>query len=330
MKHLILRGLVFNITLLFASTEISIAQISFTSNTGRTAQRINSPAALSQSITVATNSTTNSLDAYLQSREANLRQTRVYTVAIAPAHGTLSGFPETVLVENGLASPVGLTYTPKAGYIGPDQFRIRITGPDGSSERVFNVDVRNDVMTTPVAVVYDFRVTRAEDKAVLNWSTRPTATIQRYELERSTNGNDYTIIHSVNVTANNVFEYVFTDKVPAAGTNYYRIRTVDRTGASQVYPVQAINFDENEVNTFRIYPNPVTTGVIQVQFNSQAGTYNVHLFNEQGQRLHSQFINHSGRRADYRINLPASVRNGVYNLVFEHENRRYTQKVVIQ
>src|SRR5690606_6345276 len=48
-----------------------------------------------------------------------------YAIAGAPAHGTISGLD---------ASTGALTYTPAAGYVGPDQFTFTVASANGVSQ----------------------------------------------------------------------------------------------------------------------------------------------------------------------------------------------------
>ncbi len=52
----------------------------------------------------------------------------------------------------------------------------------------------------------------------------------------------------------NVTGYNFTDRSPATGNNFYRLRQVDNDGKFSYSPVRLINFDA--LQNISVYPNP--------------------------------------------------------------------------
>ncbi len=63
--------------------------------------------------------------------------------------------------------------------------------------------------------------------------------------------------------SNIVEQYFFADKNPVSGLNYYRLLQRDVNGAISYSKVISLNFSDTE-NMLKIYPNPVTDGVITV------------------------------------------------------------------
>ena len=72
---------------------------------------------------------TQSINGQLAVGDMDAGQLETWSVISSPAMGTLSGFPYAV-ASNGtdsLTTPSGLSYTPAAGYMGADSFKIRVT-----------------------------------------------------------------------------------------------------------------------------------------------------------------------------------------------------------
>lgn len=69
--------------------------------------------------------------------DADAGQVLTWQVLHGPVHGVLSGFSTTVTAGSGVATPVGVSYTPAAGYSGPDSFRVKVH--DGTSAVRFTV-----------------------------------------------------------------------------------------------------------------------------------------------------------------------------------------------
>jgi len=87
-------------------------------------------------------------DARMAITDLDAGQTETWTVASAPAHGTLSGFPATAVSTGpgALVMPHGLSYTAATGYTGSDVFQVQVS--DGTLSETVTVQVI--VAGTPV------------------------------------------------------------------------------------------------------------------------------------------------------------------------------------
>lgn len=100
------------------------------------------------------------------------------------------------------------------------------------------------------------------DKSVhLNWSTASEKNADRFEVERSTDGNDFVRIGSVPASGNStvVNHYAFIDNDASSGSNYYRLRQVDYDGTEDFSNTILV---EVKQKIGKAYPNPVTQGMI--------------------------------------------------------------------
>ena len=68
----------------------------------------------------------------------------------------------------------------------------------------------------------------ANDIVVFKWSTTAEINVNRFELEKSINGIDFTTINKQTAkgVANNTDHYKAEDFKPASGINYYRLKFV--------------------------------------------------------------------------------------------------------
>ncbi len=100
---------------------------------------------------------------------------------------------------------------------------------------------------------------------VLNWTTLSEQNSKGFELQRSVDGNNFSplgFVSSKAATGNSVttLNYGFVDTRPFAGSNYYRIRQLDRDGKftySSVVLLRSLNAKSLTISS--IYPNPVST-----------------------------------------------------------------------
>jgi hypothetical protein len=109
----------------------------------------------------------------------------------------------------------------------------------------------------PVLLV-DFTAELNADKSIgLNWETTQESNSSHFDVERSQNGSDWTTIGTVQAQGNSATttDYNFTDEMPAAGINYYRLSMVDRDGRYAYSDVKIIR-TASLVNNISFYPNP--------------------------------------------------------------------------
>ncbi len=82
-------------------------------------------------------------------------------------------------------------------------------------------------------IIYSqFKATQTKATITLNWQTTTELNNSYFAVERSCNAVNYTAVVRVNIAATGaaVQDYVYTDKQPLAGTNYYRLKQVDKDG----------------------------------------------------------------------------------------------------
>jgi hypothetical protein len=108
-----------------------------------------------QSLSVAKNSAATSLDSRLAATDANSGIDVLWSVAVAPAHGALTGFPAKLAAAGSAVPPSGLSYTPTGGYSGSDGFAIQV------SDGINTTTVAMNVTVTPPPDVSSFALSNA-------------------------------------------------------------------------------------------------------------------------------------------------------------------------
>ncbi|HEX6429468.1 MAG TPA: T9SS type A sorting domain-containing protein [Niastella sp.] len=122
-----------------------------------------------------------------------------------------------------------------------------------------------------------FKASRLNDKAVLvEWTAETDALHDRFELERSYNGFNYTVIEvkkNTNPGVDVKVSYTVTDQnavaaapaLPGKINIYYRLRPVDKDGSFVYSPVARVVFDPTGAALInKVYPNP-GNGVVYVE-----------------------------------------------------------------
>lgn len=102
-----------------------------------------------------------------------------------------------------------------------------------------------------------FNVNSFENIVVLDWATTLETNSERFEIERSTDLQNWGKLGVVLAKGESTTQvaYQYTDKTPWPGVNYYRLKMVDRDGTFAYSRIRSITFISS---TAFIYPNPVT------------------------------------------------------------------------
>jgi uncharacterized repeat protein (TIGR01451 family) len=129
-------------------------------------------------------------------------------------------------------------------------FNLPVVTNDASTE------VRDDLVVLPVVLV-EFSGRMNGRKADLTWKTEDAASLDKFEVQRSLNGRDYTTIGTLNSTGSSS-SYSFSDDLSqiSAPVAYYRLKMVELDG--KISFSQVLVFREKGVGSqLLVYPNPV-------------------------------------------------------------------------
>jgi hypothetical protein len=157
--------------------------------------------------------------------------------------------------------------------------------------------------TLPVSLL-DYNVTLTSDSKVnVNWSTVTELNNNFFNIERSVNGRDYTIIGTVNATGNSTSrqDYSFVDEFPLPGTSYYRLSQTDIDSHKEYLGIKRIVNNEKE---FEVKTLSTSKGKLVLQISSV-------------NRLNAQLriFDITGReRKSEKLNLLPGVTNREFNL----------------
>jgi hypothetical protein len=179
-----------------------------------------------------------------------------------------------------------------------------------------------------------FNVTRQGNHALLNWSVANDHTNHHYELQRSSNGSDYTTIATVNKSTNGNRAYNYTDigvNNTGAKILYYRIKQVDVDGKWSYSDIRFIDLDKTNVEV-TIFPNPVTTGFyIRIPFEDRDNKMvRLKLVGANGQFVGSREIT-TQQASNYYFDIKdKALAGGTYYLqVIYEEQLLGTKKIII-
>jgi hypothetical protein len=148
----------------------------------------------------------------------------------------------------------------------------------------------------------------------VDWSTVHQGNIQQYEIERSFDGVQFVKAGSVEARSTDSASYSWLDENVLPGTYYYRIKSTDVKG--KIIYSQKVKVLTGDGQSFiKIYPNPITDGIINLQFiNQPAGKYDIRLMNHSGQLVTSKQIERMAGSDIQRMNWDYRLSHGAYQL----------------
>lgn len=114
------------------------------------------------------------------------------------------------------------------------------------------VVIRYQSNTTLPITYLNFSAAKQQQTVLLSWQIANEINNNYFSIERSS-GSNFSELYKVN--SNDTHAYSYTDLKPFQGTNYYRLKQVDKDGKFSYSQIVSVVFDE--ANRFVIYPNPV-------------------------------------------------------------------------
>jgi len=173
------------------------------------------------------------------------------------------------------------------------------------------------IITLPVRLVTFSATLNNDSKADLKWTTASEANVSHFVVEKSYDGinfSDAGIVFAFGNT-NDTKNYSFSDNVnlSRAGMIYYRLRSVDSDGKSQLSQARIIRIGKaSEMLKLTTYPNPVSNEIrITVPAAWQNKEVTIEIFNPNGQKLKSSKASNASQT---EIIAVSNLGNGFYIL----------------
>ena len=191
---------------------------------------------------------------------------------------------------------------------------------DETNQRIRKVTVG----TFPVTIKnYELRITN--EKQVLNsWAAKNEINVSHYNIQISTNKNDFKTVGSVKAIGSESNSYSFTDNNPAYGTNYYRLESVDKDGGSNFSKVVSVQMAIDNYQ-LSIVPNPAKD-FATINFTKTLDNATIAVYDFTGKQVISQSLNASAN--SYKLNTK-SLKSGLYVIKVSTGTGNYNEKLLI-
>lgn len=194
---------------------------------------------------------------------------------------------------------------------------------DGISNTKATFTITMGGSTLPVSSL-DFTGEKKQQTALLKWQTGSEFNNNYFDIETSKDGSNFYKIGTVHSKGNSIApqDYNFTDRLPAKGMNYYRLKQVDTDNRPAYSKIVTVSFDE-KISPVLVYPNPVKEKLI-IDLAQPATNVTLQIFTLEGKLIRKESIEYIRRTASMNIDdisggtyiLQISKGTDVYNLKF--------------
>ncbi len=157
----------------------------------------------------------------------------------------------------------------------------------------------------------------------VNWQTASELNTYKFNIQHSYDGKSFTDIGTVYAKGAGANSYEFIDKTPSSGSNFYRIKSIDKDGSASFTKSVFINLNENTF--FSINPNPAND-VVVIKFNKPIDKATIIVYDNSGKIVNNQSV--SGTSNAYTINTQ-SLSKGTYLVKVKTATESYMSKLLI-
>ena len=189
------------------------------------------------------------------------------------------------------------------------------------------------ILDNPLPVLFaNVKAYEKNNGVQIEWSNMTEKDVAGYAVERSSNGTDFSAISHQLPTSNqnDRADYSEFDANPAQGMNYYRIKATETTGKVVYSKILSVSIGSGS-QSLRLYPNPVRGNQVTISMsNIKRGQYTLRVINTAGQDIFRQSINNQSSSMTQTLNLPSTIKAGVYNMVITGSDYRETKTFIVQ
>jgi CARDB/Secretion system C-terminal sorting domain len=172
---------------------------------------------------------------------------------------------------------------------------------------------------------------KTNTSVALSLSANEDLSVKNYIIEHSVSGKDFIAIKSLEAQNNsNNNSYSFQHLSPAIGNNYYKIKQISKADKIEYSNTVVVNFAIKNQDFF-IYPNPITTNSINLQFEALAkANYMISIFDKQGKKVYQYNWKCDGQNLKLVLDISKIyIANGTYDILINNEATSVSKQIII-
>lgn len=180
--------------------------------------------------------------------------------------------------------------------------------------------------TLPVELI-SFSAKPTSSSIKLYWVTASELNFDHFEIEKSTDGVNFTSLSSVKGNGTSLIrhDYQLTDENPTFGRSYYRLKSVDFDGYTEYSEIVSVEYFGGKL--FSIFPNPSDGQLVKASINfSPSEDSFITIFNNLGFEV-ARFPIISN---ELDLNFSTAMAHGIYYAQLSSDGQIQTQKFVVK
>jgi hypothetical protein len=199
----------------------------------------------------------------------------------------------------------------------------------------FKIVYLSNLLQAPLPVTFtSVKAFELNNIISIEWKVENELNIEKYEVERSSNGTDFINVNSIAASGINSVRnsYSWIDNNPLNGNSFYRIKSIDRDGSKKTSNIMKVAAAKMHDASITIYPNPIQGNLINLQFKNQlAGTYYLRLINNNGQVVYSGSLLINSSNISQTVITNRQLAYGIYQLEIKApDNMVQLKKAIVQ
>jgi hypothetical protein len=181
--------------------------------------------------------------------------------------------------------------------------------------------------------INDFEGKLYNNRVLLNWSTASNQKIKYFEIEKSTDGLDFSSLNIIKkqFASNDIMNYNSSDEVNASNSYfvYYRLKTVSENGQVTYSKVVRLFIGEKEKGTVSIMPNPVKD-IMRLNISSFTDeTIEVSIYDFAGRQMKTIHSEIRKGKSNLKISDFQGWPRGIYSVKVLLGNHVFIKKMVL-
>jgi hypothetical protein len=218
-------------------------------------------------------------------------------------------------------------FVPEPNFTGRALLYFTVLNAQGFRSNIGSVEVVvQNTSPLPVELLY-FNASTSGQKALLSWATASEFNSDYFEVLRSSNGIDFTVIGRVDAAGFSAakLEYTMVDEQPLDGDNYYRLKQVDYDGTTEFFRIVNLSFEsERTAAELLAYPNPASS-ILRLKSSLQAEA--IFIFDLSGSLVFSSMP--QTEALQYELNV-SNLKSGMYIVQVQTSSGTASTKLMIQ
>lgn len=180
----------------------------------------------------------------------------------------------------------------------------------------------------PVTVT-NFKASSKNKGISLEWNADNEINIEKYEIERSTNAIQFSVLGSIEAIKAKSYQYF--DATPMAGYAYYRIRIIEKLGNSYYSSTIKTSLFE-ALPQVHVFPNPLVGTELKIELkNSNNLKYTVSVIDQLGKTVYLNTIGFTTNSSIQAISFNKNyLPSGVYKLILQNTTSKMVKSFIVQ